>query len=63
MKSYYWKLVNESVDFFEGTKAKEENIKNCLFLCCLSFLINFVFNIKGGIPSFGIWGDFPLFRL
>ena len=31
MKSYYWKLVNESVDFFEGTKAKEENIKNCLF--------------------------------
>ena len=31
MKSFYWKLVNESADFFSGNKAKEENIKNCFF--------------------------------
>ena len=31
MKTFYWKLVNESVDFFSGNKAKEENIKNCFF--------------------------------
>ena len=31
MKSLYWKLINESVDFCSGNKAKEENIKNCFF--------------------------------
>ena len=31
MKSFYWKLVNKSADFFSGNKAKEENIKNCFF--------------------------------
>lgn len=32
-----------------------------LILRCLPFLI--FFNIKGDIPSFSIWGDFPPFRL
>ena len=31
-----------------------------LILRCLQFLI--FFNIKGDIPSFSIWGDFPPFR-